>query len=139
VKRIQAREAWIACALLLGVFIRHEGIYWIAGASGYTPQATAYMLGGMLEALLWAVVLTFARGFEDSIWRDLMLTASTIGILEGLQTTGCRLAVSDISRVPRGTSLCEFVVGFQIGHTMFAVYLLFVLWIIGRWACRVTR
>ena len=66
-----------------------------------------------------------------------MLTAATIGIIEGLQTTGCRLAISDIRQVPRGVDYCEFVTGIpNIGHAIFAVYFLFVCYIIGRFYYR---
>lgn len=116
---------WIACLLLLGVTIRHNAANWLAESS-FTPAAWFYMLGGLWEATLCAVLLWVLLAAKDSVYRNLALAAMAIGILEGLQVTGCRLLVADISKVPRGTSLCDWVSGLPIGAAMVSTYVLII-------------
>lgn len=114
---------WIACLLLLGVTLRHNGANWLAESS-FTPAAWFYMLGGLWEVALCAVLMWVLLAAKFSIYRDLALFAMVIGILEGLQVTGCRLLVADISKVPRGASLCDWTTGLPIGATMVSAYVL---------------
>lgn len=114
------------------MFARHESVYWLADATGYSRSAMFYMLGGIWESTLCGVLLVIGMATKPSVWRDLMLAAMVIGILEGMQTFACRAAVKNIALVPRGTNLCDYLVGFPLGHVMFAVYLLIVCCILGR-------
>lgn len=122
---------WVAFALILGVFIRHEAVYTIASATGYTPAATFRMLGGAWEALLCAVLLIFATALKKCLWRDLIIIAGCIGMLEGLQTPICRIAISDIKAVPATANLCDYALGFPLSYVLLAIYLIFICWSIG--------
>lgn len=121
----------IAFALLVGVFLRHSGHHWLA-SDGYSPAAVFYMLGGLWEALLCAVGAAVAYGYRASIWRAVALSALVIGALEGLQVTGCRLAVSDIRAVPKGANLCDYATGLPVGAVAFSLYVIVIAWTVGR-------
>lgn len=118
---------------MLGVFLRHESVYWLADATGYSRSAVFYMLGGAWESLLCGVLLVIGAAMKPSLWRDLMIAAMAIGVIEGLQITACRAFVgNNIAAVPRGVNLCDYLVGFPLGHVMFAAYLIAVCYVIGR-------
>lgn len=109
---------WLAIAALLVVFVRHSSAHWIASVSGFTPQAVNYILAGLLEAFQWtALGLLLAWAFTWGAWRNLAIACCWIGISEGLQTAGCRVAIGpDISVVPRGANLCEHLLGLPPGR-----------------------
>jgi len=120
----------VAFILLLGVFIRHTGHNWLT--SGYPPAALYYMLGGIWEATLCLVLAWIAYGYRYSIWRGLITASLFIGAFEGLQASACRLAISDIKAVPRGTNLCDYATGLPVGAVMMSAYLLMICWHFGR-------
>lgn len=122
----------VAAILMLAVFIRHESIYWLASASGFSPQAVNYMMTGAFEAILGGIIIALVWGYKETIWRNLAIAAMAIAVLEGLQITGCRLLVADIRKVPAGSNLCDYLVGFPLGHVMFAIYLLIICTMVGR-------
>lgn len=121
----------IAFALLVGVFIRHSGHTWLSG-SGYSPAAVFYMLGGLWEALLCALGAALVYGARRTVWSGVALAALTIGALEGLQVTGCRLAIADIRAVPSGANLCDYATGLPVGAVAFSLYLIVIAWHVGR-------
>ena len=121
----------IASLLLLGVFIRHDAVTWIASTVGMTPAAIFYILGGIWEAILCAVLLMIFWVAKKSIWRNLAIAAMLIGILEATQVSVCRMAISDIRAVPQGTNLCDFVSGLPIGISLTCLYFLILCWSVG--------
>lgn len=121
----------LAFILLIGVFVRHSAHNWLL-SDGYSPAAIYYMLGGMWEATLCLVLAWVAYGYRYSIWRGILTAALFIGALEGFQTTGCRLAITDIKAVPRGANLCDYATGFPVGAVTTSVYLLGLCWMIVR-------
>ncbi len=78
---------WLGPILLVGVFLRHNTSLWMPG---YSSQAWFYILGGLYEILLSAVLMIFLR-------HPLALAALWIGILEGAQISTCRLLTTDMS------------------------------------------
>ena len=122
---------WIASILLLGVFIRHDAVTFIAHQVGWTPAAIFYLLGGLWEVVLCAAIALFALTTHVSIWRELILAAMAIGILEGSQVFICRLCVKDIRAVPPGTNLCDYVTGLPVGVSLTCLYFLILCWSVG--------
>lgn len=120
---------WIACTWLVAVFLRHSSAHWLAAASGYSPQAVNYMLGGALEVVAAAIITALLWAYT-SAWRNLALAGCWIAILEGTQTVGCRLAVTDITKVPRGVNLCEFATGLPVFPVMFTLYVAIIIWML---------
>lgn len=124
----------IACALLVAVFVRFGAVHTMASASGFTPQAIDYIAGGFFVMVLAAVIIQLTRTHAVSLWRSLILLGASITIVEGAQVAGCRLAITDIRMVPRGTNLCDYVAGFPIGYALFTFYLVLACYILGRGA-----
>jgi hypothetical protein len=116
---------WIAIALLLGVFVRHDTALFLAGFLGFPDRAWFYMLGGAGEVLLCTALLPFARGFIEP-WRFLALSGLWIWIIESAQLPICRAAITDMGQVPHGVNLCDFVTDLPIGATMTALYLIVI-------------
>ncbi len=113
---------WLGPLLLVGVFLRHNTSGWFPA---YSPQAWFYILGGLWEMILCAVLFLFLRA-------PLAIAALWIGILEGAQVSICRLLTADISQVPKGANLCDHLTGLPIGATMTALYLGIICWAIGK-------
>lgn len=118
----------IAFALLLAVFIRHESAFWLADVTGFTPAAVNYILGGIYEMVLAAVITLGLLACKKNIWRDLGLAAMFIAFIEGGQIAGCRLLIADIRSVPANVNLCDHIVGFPLGHVMMTLYVLVIAW-----------
>ena len=113
----------LAAVLLIGVFFRHTAATWL-GETSYTYGAWFYILGGMWEVVLCGVLLVILLGAKASIWRNLALIAMAIGVSEGLQISVCRLAISNISLVPKWEPLCDYVTGLPIGAMFMALYII---------------
>ena len=122
---------WIASILLLGVFIRHDAVTWIAQTVHMTPAAVFYILGGIWEVTLCAVLLMVFWAMRASIWKNLAIAAMLIGILEGAQVSICRMCISDIRQVPPGTNLCDYVSGLPVGISLTCLYFLILCWSVG--------
>src|SRR5258706_10415826 len=112
---------WLGSLLLVGVFVRHDTSMWFPG---YTAAAWFYILGGLWEACLCAVLLSFMS-------TPLATAALWIGLLEGLQVSVCRLVTNDIDAV-HGQNLCDALTGLPIVATMTARYLGIVCVAIGK-------
>ena len=121
----------VALVLLFGVFIAHDTANWIAEVTGYSPAAVFYMEQGTWTVILSSCLLVFVLTQKASLWRTLGLAAIGISIVEGSMIPVCRLAVSDISLVPRGTNLCDYVTGLPVSATLLTVEIMIVCWIIG--------
>ena len=115
---------WIALALLLGVFIRHYTAWWLADGTYLSPQAMFYILGGAWETILCLVVLGALFMVERSVWRYIAGVAMVVGALEGAQIAVCRVAITDISTVPKNINLCDYLIGLPLGPTLAALYLI---------------
>ena len=122
----------LAIVLLLGVFVRHDTANWLADESRFSAAAWFYMLGGAWEVMLCGLLLWAVMGYPSSLWRNLAAAALMIGISEGAQIAGCRLAVDNIVAIPPGINMCDYVVGMPVGAVMTSLYLLLICWQIGR-------
>jgi hypothetical protein len=111
---------WLGPVLLIGVFARHD-LTWLPG---YAPAEWFYLLGGLWEIVLCAVLLMFVSA-------PLAIAALWIGILEGAQVTVCG-ALMGHRRPPEGMNECDYLTGLPIGATMTALYLIIVCWAIGK-------
>lgn len=115
---------WIALVLLLGVFIRHYTAWWWSQGTYLSPQAMFYILGGLWETILCLVVLGALYMVERSVWRYIAGAAMVVGALEGAQIAVCRVAITDISTVPKNVNLCDYLIGLPLGATLAALYLI---------------
>ena len=84
------------------------------------------MLGGAWEAILCAVIGFIMLNANRSFWRDLVLIACVIGIIEGSTTTGCRALITNIFAVPKDVDLCDYLTGFHFQAWRLTLYLLFI-------------
>ena len=106
---------WLGSLLLVGVFVRHNTSMWLPG---YSPAAWFYVLGGLWEAVLCAVLLGFVRG-------PLAIVSLWIGITEGSQVAVCRLLTKDIDAV-HGQNLCDALLGFPLGPWLTGLYIILI-------------
>ncbi len=123
----------IAIVLVVGVFLAHDAANWIADGSRFTPAAVFYMLHGAWEATLSALLLAVLVVVKASMWRDLAVAALVISIVEALQMTACRLAISDIKAVPRGVSLCDYATGLPVHGVLLTLEVFAIFFIMGAW------
>jgi hypothetical protein len=123
----------VAIGLVVGVFLAHHGANWLSDGSTFTPAAVFYMLQGVWEATLSALLLTVLAAAKASLWRDLALAALAISIIEGVQMPACRLAITDIKAVPRGVSLCDHATNLPVNAVLLTLEVLALCWIIGAW------
>lgn len=121
----------VAAVLLLGVFIANDTANWIAQATGYSPAAVFYMLQGAWVAVLSGCVLVFMLAAKPSLSRSLGIAAAGISMFEGAMIPAFRIAVSDISAVPRGTNLGDHVTGLPISAVTLTLELMILAWIVG--------
>ena len=126
----------IAAILLIGVFLRHGSHNLLAGNTALSPAAWFYILGGLWEVVLCGVLLFILLSAKGQL-KYFAIWAMIIGILEGLQISVCRLSIDNLSSVPKGTDLCDYLLGVPLGATEAATYLLAVcfgagLYVIGK-------
>lgn len=117
----------IAIVLLFAVFVRHESAFWLADATGFNPRAMHYILGGAYEVVLAAVISFMLFACARTVWRDLGIAAMVIAALEGAQIAACRALVTDIKSVPASVNLCDYLVGFPLGHVMMSLYTIIIV------------
>ncbi len=119
---------FLAFVLLIGVALRHMGASWLAPVFGMPVAGMFYVLGGLWEVVLCAVVLLLLHQQPKSVWRNLAFSAAYIGVIEGSMIAGCRVMISDMSLVPKGMNLCDFVTGLPVAATLGAMYVLILAW-----------
>ncbi len=126
----------IACVLLIvGAVLRHGVTFTMPDALGITPAAYNYMAAGAFETVLAAVIaMLVVSKFPRSLLRSVGLAATAIIALEGAKMPICRSLVTDITKLPPQTTVCDFVVGRPIGLALFAVYALILCYIVGRYS-----
>jgi hypothetical protein len=122
----------VAILLLVGVLMRHASARWLADMLGYPVGGMEYMLSGAFDILLCGVLLLMIWHMANSLWRRLAIAALVIGMMEGAQITVCRACISDISMVPKGTNLCDYLVGFPMGPALIVMYAIVVCYIMSR-------
>lgn len=120
----------LAAVLVLGVFIRHVAVNWLD--LGISTTALFYTLGGAWESILCLAILVLMLAAKDSIWKSLIQFAMIVGMVEGLQIAACRPFVHDLSKVPPGVDLCDYLLGFPFGKAVMVFYFLVLIWIVGR-------
>lgn len=120
----------IAVLLILGVFIRHVAVNWLD--LGLSTTALFYTFGGAWESILCLTILVLISAARESIWKSLIQFAMIVGSLEGAQIAVCRPFVHDLSKVPAGVDLCDYLLGFPFGKAVMVFYFLVLIWIVGR-------
>jgi hypothetical protein len=123
---------WIAGLLLVGVFFRHSAHTWLAGTMGIPVAGWFYVLGGVWEVLLCAVLALMFGAMREDRWARVAFAAMLIGIAEGAQMAGCRLMIEDMSKLPRGVNICDAATGLPIGAAFFSLYLIIIGWTVFR-------
>ena len=118
----------VALVLIVGVFARYDAVNMLSQMFGMSPPAIYYILGGVWEAVLSAVILLLTYQMRECIWRRIIRAAMLIGIIEGTQSSVCRVAFRDIRAVPQGTDLCDYVTGLPFGSVVMSVYFLIICW-----------
>lgn len=112
---------WLACALLLGVCVRHFSNHWFNSYLGV--KWWFYVMGGLWEFFLCSALLMVVWQARATKWRWLALYALMIGAFEALQMSVCRVLIFDISKMPIGTNTCDFVTGLKVTATINTLYL----------------
>ena len=118
----------VALVLIVGVFARYDAVNMLSQMFGMSPPAIYYILGGLWESALAAVILLLSYQMRECIWRRIIRAATIIGIVEGTQASVCRVAVRDIRAVPQGVDLCDYVTGLPFGSVVMSVYFLIICW-----------
>ena len=130
---------WTTICLLLGVFIVFDTPEWIVEGTGYPRNWLFHGLLGLWIAFLSGALINFFLTQQRSFWRSLAIAALCISIIESMEMPACLLAVdpTNVNSMPRGISLCDYVVGFPIGKAIEIIYLLAILFIV--WRARAKR
>jgi len=123
---------YLAILLLVGVVVRHNTAYEVASLTGISPPGAFYVLGGLWESILCAVVLIIAWQQRQTVYRSAILGAMAIGIIEGLQMSVCRACIKNMADVPKGVNICDYLTGFPVGATVASLYLIILIWILGK-------
>ena len=121
---------WLACALLVGVFARHDTSIFLSHHTEFSARVWFYVLGGWWEMMLCGVLLVLLQ-WASGRWRYIAMSALWVGILEAAQMT-CQLAVPNMALIPKETNLCDHVTGLPIGFLMTSLYLLVILAGVGK-------
>jgi hypothetical protein len=119
----------IATVLLLGVFVRYFSHFWLP--DWYSPQAWFYMLGGVLEVVLFGTILYLISEFPVSLWKTLAKIALAIGIAQGTTTPVCRVLTKNINAVPKDVNLCDYYFGLPANATLIGLSLLAIFFVAG--------
>ncbi len=117
----------LAFVLIASLVVRHKGIADLADTFGFSVYAMNYMLDGVLDIVLLGCIAFLVWGYKG-FGRAAILVACAVGSLEAAQISGCRFLVSDISKVPAGVNLCDYLAGWNVGHAVAMVYLLIIVW-----------
>lgn len=128
---------FIASILLLGAFVRHDAAGILAPIFGLTPAWMFYILSGIWEALLCSVILVLALQMRFSIWRQFIVSAMWIGIIEATEIPVCSVAAG-FKNDTGGLNLCDYAFGFPFGKVVMVLYFLVLVWNIGRWLVKPT-
>ena len=127
----------ITCALLLGIFLRHDSAFTVAQWTGWNPRSIFYVQGALLEILLLALLLCFIWAVRRDVWRSLGIAACGIGISEAALIAGCQAAI--MTRPPANVTQCDHVTGLPISAATTTIYLLVLAWIAGTWFWKLGR
>jgi len=119
---------WVAGVLLLAIAARHFGAASLAPMFGLPPQGMFHVLGGALEVVVCGVIGVLLLTQRPSRARRLAHSAVAVGMVEGAQIVGCRLAIPDLSLVPRGANLCDHVTGLPVSATVVSLYVVILCW-----------
>lgn len=117
----------LALVLIVALAVRHKAIADLAAMFGFSVYAMNYMLDGVLDIVLLGCIAFLVWGYKG-FGRAAILVACVIGSLEAAQISGCRYFISDITKVPAGVNLCDYLAGWEIGHAVAVVYLLIIVW-----------
>ena len=74
----------VALVLIVGVFARYDAVNMLSQMFGMSPPAIYYILGGLWESALAAVILLLSYQMRECIWRRIIRAATIIGIIEGI-------------------------------------------------------
>jgi hypothetical protein len=126
---------WLACALLLGVFVRHDTAFTMAAWIGTSPGVVFYVLGALWEVMLCTTLLGILWAAKRDAWTEIAMAAVTIGIVEAGMVAGCQIALH--GAVPPGMTTCQHVTGIPIGAVVTTLeastLLALVGWHIAKW------
>jgi hypothetical protein len=122
---------WLAAVLFFGVAIRHMGASWLAPILDLSVAGTFYVLGGVWEVVLCVAVILLLWNQWPTRWRWLVRAAMCIGVIEGAMMSGCRLAIKDLTLVPKGTNLCDHAMGLPVSSVLMSLYAIVLCW--GAW------
>lgn len=122
---------WFACALVIGMVLRYFSYHSIGAQTYLTARGWYYVMGGLWEVLLCAALALVVWEAKKSAWRWLALYALVVSICESLQASVCRIAVAEMSSVPKGVNICDYVSGIQFTTTINTLYLIVLALIVG--------
>jgi hypothetical protein len=107
----------LAVLVLVGVFIRHGSANWIHDLTNFPVRGAFYILGGLWESLLCAIVALLVWNRPKDGWWALLVMGCLVGIVEGLMMVIGRLMVT-----PSGPNLFDTLTGLQVGATAMSLY-----------------
>ena len=123
------REAFLACALLLGVFVADFSWRWMGGTR-YSTFGLWYILQNAWVVILCLTNVIFLSVTKRSLSRDIAIYACGIGVIQGAKDSLCRLMVEDPKKIPIGVDVGDFVTGLPLQATLVAIYSLMLAYIL---------
>lgn len=120
----------LAVFFLIGVYVRHHSSHWLAEQTGFRPGSIFYMLGGLWEVALYAILAAFIWNYAKSVWRTIALFALGMGAFEGMLLPACRLAIKDIDAMPPNANMCDYATGMPITLILLSAYLIIFCYVI---------
>lgn len=107
----------LLCVLFVASYFRYYRIEEFATWANLSYYGANYVLDGLLDvvqSVVFCVLFWRVSWLLGMIATPMCITV----IVEGLQTSVCRLAVMDVSKVPSGMNLCEYVTGIPAGQIL---------------------
>ena len=121
--------------ILVAVLLAHASGRWLGPLIGYSSVGTEFMGRGILLAVLSVSLGLLIFALSSPKWyerlaiqfstsrprpygllgRDLTLATLAISAIEGAQMTVCRAMIADVSKVPWGMNMCDFVADGPVG------------------------
>lgn len=122
---------YLIAILFVGVLFRHYVPQMIWEGTGISYQGWFYIFGGLLEVLFCLCMLYAARNakklviewgamrnYERRLCALIFAYVVIIGVLEGLQISVCRLAITNFGDVPKLAYLCDFAIVANINYLL---------------------
>lgn len=116
--------------LIVSVFVRHFTAHSIGSQTYLNPRGWFYVMGGLWEALLCAVIGLMFWQTKDRVAKVVGLLAMAIGIVEAIQMVIARSLVYDMKTIPINKNVLDHLSGLQLSAVLVTLYLFIFGWLI---------